>query len=163
MYNGPSMLGVNGLSPNPRACGNPGTNRTCLWASRRRWHKHLVILVRFSILAGTVMDYEEWKFSQYALAVIRKHSTGDEEHPLFLNYNMHVVHMPLQAPHSYFEAQAVRTNATFPDAPNQPRAIYHAMVKFADDGTKPAERPRLARPLSLLGSQGICPSILIES
>jgi len=83
MFNGPSLLGVN----------------------------------------GTVTDYEEWKFSQFALTVIREHNSSDKEHPLFLNYNMHVIHEPLQAPHSYFAAQAVRTNATYPDAPQQPRAI----------------------------------------
>ena len=65
-----------------------------------------------------------------ALKVIAEHNASD---PLFLNYNMHVIHEPLQAPHSYFEAQAARTNATFPDAAAQPRAIYHSMVKFADD------------------------------
>ena len=79
---------------------------------------------------GTVADYEEHKFAQYALKVIAEHNASD---PLFLNYNMHVIHEPLQAPHSYFEAQAARTNATFPDAAAQPRAIYHSMVKFADD------------------------------
>ena len=84
-------------------------------------------------VAGTVEDYEEWKLCQYALSVINKHNASDEEHPLFLSYNMHTVHEPLQAPHSYFAAQAVRTNATYPDAPLQPRAIYHSMVKFADD------------------------------
>eukprot|EP01052_Picozoa_sp_SAG31_P007049 SAG31_NODE_331_length_17518_cov_32.495042_14_plen_223_part_00 len=83
---------------------------------------------------GTLQDYEEWKFGQYAESVIRKHNTSDHVHPLFLNYNMHVIHEPLQAPRAYFTAQALRTNATFPDATNQPRAIYHSMVKFADDG-----------------------------
>jgi arylsulfatase I/J len=82
---------------------------------------------------GTVTDYEEWKFSQYAARVIRDHNATDKYHPLFLNYNMHVVHEPLQAPHPYFAAQEVLTNATYPDAPSQPRAIYHSMVKFADD------------------------------
>jgi arylsulfatase A-like enzyme len=82
---------------------------------------------------GTVRDYEEWKFGQFALAVIQKHNASDAEHPLFLNYNMHIAHEPLQAPHPYFRAQEVLTNATFPDAPGQPRAIYHAMVHFADD------------------------------
>ena len=79
---------------------------------------------------GTVRDYEEWKFLQYALAVIRNHTA---DRPLFLNYNMHVVHEPLQTPYEYFAAQEVLTNRTYPDAPNQPRAVYHAMVAFADD------------------------------
>ena len=83
---------------------------------------------------GTVTDYEEWKFLQYALGVIRNHSRmSDASQPLFLNYNMHVVHEPLQVPHPWFAAQELLTNATWPDAPNQPRAIYHAMVSFADD------------------------------
>jgi arylsulfatase I/J len=82
---------------------------------------------------GTIEDYEEWKFSQYAMRTIRDHNATDKEHPLFLNYNMHCVHEPLQSPHSYFAAQEVLTNATYPDAPAQPRAIYHSMVKFADD------------------------------
>jgi arylsulfatase I/J len=84
-------------------------------------------------VSGSVEDYEEWKLCQYALAVIGRHNTSDQEHPMFISYNMHTVHEPLQVPHSYFAAQAVRTNATYPDAPMQPRAIYHAMVKFADD------------------------------
>ena len=75
-------------------------------------------------------------FSQYAVGVIHNHSSSSSTaapaaQPLFLNYNMHVVHEPLQAPHAYFTAQAVLTNATYPDAPNQPRAIYHSMVRFA--------------------------------
>ena len=44
------------------------------------------------------------------------------------------IHISRQAPHCYFAAQEVLTNATTcPDAPSQPRAIYHSMVKFADD------------------------------
>lgn len=72
--------------------------------------------------------------SQYAVGVIHNHSnTARATQPMFLNYNMHVVHEPLQAPHAYFAAQAILTNVTYPDAPNQPRAIYHSMVRFADD------------------------------
>ena len=44
---------------------------------------------------GTVEGYEEWKFSQYAARVIRDHNATDKDRPLFLNYNMHVVHEPL--------------------------------------------------------------------
>ena len=38
------------------ACGNPGTKAHVVF--QVRWHKHVVILVRFSILAGLVLDYE---------------------------------------------------------------------------------------------------------
>jgi arylsulfatase I/J len=82
---------------------------------------------------GSVEDYEEWKFLQYALGVIHNHSNETAANPMFLNYNMHVAHEPLQAPHVYFQAQAALTNATYPDAPKNPRAIYHSMVRFADD------------------------------
>ena len=35
--------------------------------------------------------------------------------------------------HEYFLRGEQLTNATYPDYEGQPRAIYHAMVKFADD------------------------------
>ena len=37
---------------------------------------------------------------------MRAHDRASADRPLFLNYNMHVAHEPLQAPRSYFDAQA---------------------------------------------------------
>ena len=73
--------------------------------------------------------YEETKFEQRATKIIAEH---DPSKPLFLNYDFHLVHEPLQVPTAYFDAfDFIATSAAGDFKHN--RQYYHAMVKFADD------------------------------
>jgi arylsulfatase I/J len=76
---------------------------------------------------GSIVDYEEWKFGQYALKVINEHDPTD---PLFLCYCFHIVHEPLHVPRPFFDRQEHLLE--YPDFQFH-RTIYHAMVKFMDD------------------------------
>lgn len=49
---------------------------------------------------GTVEDYEEYKFEQHVLSIIENH---DPSTPLFLNYDLHIVHEPLEVPAVYMD------------------------------------------------------------
>jgi arylsulfatase I/J len=42
---------------------------------------------------GSVEGYEEYKFEQHVLRIIRAHNSSL---PMFLNYDMHVAHEPMQ-------------------------------------------------------------------
>ena len=81
--------------------------------------------------------YEETLLRDRVLAIIEAWNQGDL--PLFINYDSHVAHSPLQAPESAFERFAFIANKTGPDGafvhtaptPIAPRAeVYrrlHAM------------------------------------
>ena len=50
---------------------------------------------------GTVSNYEEYLFAQRALQIIASHEPDRSR--LFLQYDFHVAHEPIQAPRSYFD------------------------------------------------------------
>ena len=53
---------------------------------------------------GSVVDYEEWKFEQQVLSIINSH---DPSTPLFLNYDPHLIHEPLEVPEVYYNKVGV--------------------------------------------------------
>jgi arylsulfatase I/J len=75
--------------------------------------------------SGTVEDYEEWKFEQHVLAIIEAH---DPNTPLFLNYDLHIVHEPLEVPQMYMEKFDFMQKTDY----KRNRQTYHAMVNFMD-------------------------------
>ena len=77
---------------------------------------------------GSMEGYEEYKFEQHVLGIIRDH---DPATPLFLNYDMHIVHEPLQVPDLYLHKFDFIANSTAKDFQGH-RQYYHAMVHFAD-------------------------------
>ena len=77
---------------------------------------------------GSVEAYEEYKFEQHVLGIIRDH---DPATPLFLNYDMHIVHEPLQVPDVFLHKFDFIANSTAKDFQGH-RQHYHAMVHFAD-------------------------------
>eukprot|EP00947_MAST-08B_sp_MAST-8B-sp1_P005800 g5800.t1 len=81
---------------------------------------------------GSVRDYEEYKFGQRALDVIAAHDTTSAGRPLFLSYNSHVVHDPLQVPKVYEDAFGFVHDDLVVEGTHQ-RRTYAAMIKFADD------------------------------
>lgn len=52
----------------------------------------------------SVVDYEEWKFEQQVLSIINSH---DPSTPLFLNYDPHLIHEPLEVPEVYYNKVGV--------------------------------------------------------
>jgi arylsulfatase B len=83
---------------------------------------------------GSVQGYEEYKFQDHVLSVIDAHNPSV---PLFLNYDMHVIHAPMQAPDVYlsqfdFIAHSSCGDHTGPEGLGN-RQTYAAMVRFADD------------------------------
>lgn len=49
---------------------------------------------------GPVDDYIEYKFAQYAYNILETYDPNDG--PLFLNYDFHIAHLPMQVPTQYF-------------------------------------------------------------
>lgn len=45
-------------------------------------------------------DYIEYKFAQYAYDILETYDPNDG--PLFLNYDFHIAHLPMQVPTQYF-------------------------------------------------------------
>lgn len=78
--------------------------------------------------------YEEHIFREHALAIINEHNVSKVEEPLFLFYAFHLVHSPLQVPHSYLE-QIDRLVAAAGGEPfdSKDRRHYAAMVLYMDD------------------------------
>ena len=70
------------------------------------------------------------RFSCFLAATlsVAAHDATDAKHPLFLNYDFHIVHEPLQVPDVYFHKFDFMTD----DFQNH-RQTYHAMVNFMDD------------------------------
>ena len=79
-------------------------------------------------IVGSVEGYEEYKFEQHVLAVIEAH---DASSPLFLNYDFHIVHEPMQVPDVYLAKFDFIANSSCGDHKTN-RQHYHAMVNFAD-------------------------------
>ena len=90
---------------------------------------------------GTLEAFEETKFANEALAVIAAHpgsSPGNNNNPatpqppLFLSYNFHVAHEPIELPRVHFEAQRRRTAASGVGDFDNRRTTYQGMVNFMD-------------------------------
>jgi arylsulfatase I/J len=85
---------------------------------------------------GTVANYEETKFANFVLQVIAEHNVSDKAHPLFVNYDIHIAHEPIQVPREYFDRQQRLTNATLSQTGlgdyDHRRTTYQAMVLFMD-------------------------------
>lgn len=79
---------------------------------------------------GTLHDYEEYKFAQHALKLIQDH---DASSPLFLNYDFHVAHEPIELPRNYFEKQQVFTDKSGVADYDHRRTTYQGMVNFMDE------------------------------
>eukprot|EP00937_MAST-01D_sp_MAST-1D-sp2_P000373 g373.t1 len=77
---------------------------------------------------GSVEAYEEYKFEQHVLSIIEQHDPKD---PLFLNYDMHIVHEPLEVPDVFLQKFDFIANSSAKDFKGN-RQHYHAMVNFAD-------------------------------
>mmetsp|Transcript_3546 Transcript_3546/g.6861 ORF Transcript_3546/g.6861 Transcript_3546/m.6861 type:complete len:664 (-) Transcript_3546:109-2100(-) len=78
--------------------------------------------------------YEEHIFREHALAVINEHNVSKVEEPLFLFYAFHLVHSPLQVPHSYLEQIDRLVAASGGDPFNsKDRRHYAAMALYMDD------------------------------
>eukprot|EP00729_Bicosta_minor_P001083 gene1083-4901_t len=77
---------------------------------------------------GPEIEYEEHKFVARVLSVIEQH---DPETPLFLNYDSHLVHSPLQVPTKYFDKFAFIEQSETPDW-DYHRHIYTSMVNYLD-------------------------------
>ena len=56
--------------------------------------------------------YEEHKLVARVLNVIAEH---DPSTPLFINYDSHIVHSPLQVPQEFFDKFLFIENSTVPD------------------------------------------------
>eukprot|EP00039_Didymoeca_costata_P001708 m.54477 g.54477 ORF g.54477 m.54477 type:complete len:583 (-) comp10929_c0_seq2:800-2548(-) len=77
---------------------------------------------------GPDVLYEEHIFRMRALNIIQAH---DPSTPLFLNYDSHIVHSPLQVPTPAFDHFAFMENASTPDW-DYHRRIYTSMVHYVD-------------------------------
>lgn len=75
---------------------------------------------------GSVADYEDYKFGQRAVSIIEQWQPGDN--PIFVNYDSHNCHEPLQVPQSYFDKFSF-----IKDDYESHRQVYAAMVNFVDD------------------------------
>ena len=95
-------------------------NPVDLWYTNHPAHKF-----NGSNTVGSVTDYEEYKFEQRVLDIINQH---DPTTPLFLNYDPHIVHEPLQVPEIYYN----RFNFMAKTDYLHNRQTYHAMVNFLD-------------------------------
>eukprot|EP00912_Choanoflagellata_sp_UC4_P000242 UC4_evm2s153 len=107
---GPAF-GKNGSCKLPNGsslCTPPGTNR--------------------AYTIGPEPLYEEYRFVQRVLNIIENHPATT---PLFLNYDSHIVHSPLQVPTKYFEKFAFIQNSDVPDW-DYHRHLYAAMVNYLD-------------------------------
>ena len=80
---------------------------------------------------GSVEGYEEWKFEQHVLRVIGGHDASNASAPLFLNYDFHIVHEPMQVPDVFLDKFAFIAKSSAKDYKTN-RQHYHAMVNFAD-------------------------------
>lgn len=75
---------------------------------------------------GPEMIYEEKIFVDRALQIVDEHPV---DQPLFLNYDSHIVHSPLQAPANLFHSFDFMTNDY-----DRHRQIYASMVAYLDTG-----------------------------
>eukprot|EP00054_Salpingoeca_dolichothecata_P002675 m.23544 g.23544 ORF g.23544 m.23544 type:complete len:547 (+) comp13190_c0_seq2:58-1698(+) len=75
---------------------------------------------------GPEAIYEEHKFRDEVLRVIRQHDPSNG--PLFINYDSHIVHSPLQSPIPYYHAFDFMTNDW-----DHHRQLYASMVHYLDD------------------------------
>ena len=71
---------------------------------------HLHPLVR--VCVHLCVRYEEHKLVARVLNVIAEH---DPSTPLFINYDSHIVHSPLQVPQEFFDKFLFIENSTVPD------------------------------------------------
>jgi arylsulfatase I/J len=74
-------------------------------------------------------DYEEFKFKNRVLSIISDHDTSN---PVFVFYSLHVVHEPLEVPKSTYAEFSSITDDYIVNGSHH-RALYHAMIKYADD------------------------------
>ena len=82
----------------------------------------------------SLANYEETKFARRALDVIARHNVSGG--PLFLNYDFHLVHEPLEVPAAYYERfDFMRDASPYIDKAHNvsTRQTYAAMVKVLDD------------------------------
>eukprot|EP00054_Salpingoeca_dolichothecata_P015286 m.87747 g.87747 ORF g.87747 m.87747 type:complete len:551 (+) comp21420_c0_seq3:56-1708(+) len=79
------------------------------------------------ITIGPEELYEEKKFLDEVLRVIRQH---DGKKPLFINYDSHIVHEPLEAVDEFFHD--LNNVTSFSNDYDKHRQMYAAMVKYVD-------------------------------
>eukprot|EP00041_Stephanoeca_diplocostata_P005929 m.71207 g.71207 ORF g.71207 m.71207 type:complete len:409 (-) comp16081_c0_seq6:39-1265(-) len=72
--------------------------------------------------------YEEHKFVARVLSIIENH---DPATPLFLNYDSHICHSPLQVPQEFFDKFGFINSSDVPDWDFH-RHLYAAMVNYVD-------------------------------
>ena len=72
--------------------------------------------------------YEEKIFVDRVVQIIDEHP-DDPDHPLFINYDSHIVHSPLQAPADLYHRFDFMENDW-----DHHRQIYAAMVAYLDSG-----------------------------
>lgn len=77
---------------------------------------------------GPEAIYEEKMFVDRVVQIIDEHP-DDPEHPLFINYDSHIVHSPLQAPDVLFHSFDFME-----DDWDKHRQIYASMVAYLDSG-----------------------------
>eukprot|EP00039_Didymoeca_costata_P024829 m.11611 g.11611 ORF g.11611 m.11611 type:complete len:580 (-) comp4490_c0_seq1:211-1950(-) len=79
---------------------------------------------------GSIVDYEEWKFAKYVTNLLQNH---DYSVPLFLNYDLHIAHEPIEVPREYFDKQENIVKMSRIGDYDYRRTTYQAMVKFMDE------------------------------
>ena len=72
--------------------------------------------------------YEERMFVDRIVQIIDEHP-DDPAHPLFINYDSHIVHSPLQAPADLYHRFDFMDNDY-----DKHRQLYAAMVAYLDSG-----------------------------
>ena len=81
---------------------------------------------------GTIEAFEESKFAAEALTIIAAHPSPHTT-PLFLNYDLHIAHEPIELPRPQFEAQRLLTEASGVGDFENRRTTYQGMVNFMDE------------------------------